>query len=259
MAFCTLQLQWMNWCLNMTEKWWGKRGFGVVIGVILLLAVSNYLIFQYALSRSIDLVDVPIASRTILPHQKITDSDYVMKQVPRVYVEKGVYLKKEEIVGKYVDLQSKVARGSMFYQDMVKGEQEIQELPALLLKPGQVAFPLSSDLLKSSGTTLAVNQKVDVYITYTDSKSKETTVDRLLQNVRIIGIKDRNGLSLTEEKAQRIPAVLVLAIQEDYVNYLKKASKMAVIDVLAPHVEYAFEEESMLDEECVLLELLGHE
>lgn len=240
-------------------KLWSNRTYKIVILVILLLAAANYGIFRYSLARSIDLVEVPFAVRTILPHQKIADADLVMRQIPRVYVEKGVYLKKEEIVGKYVDLQSKIARGSMFYQDMLKQEQDIQELPALLLKPGQVAFPLSSDLLKSSGTTLAINQKVDVYITFTEPKTKKTTVDRLLENVRIIGIKDRNGLSLTEEKAQRIPAVLVLAIQEEYVNYLKKASKIAVIDVLAPHVEYAFEEESLLDEDCILMELLKDE
>lgn len=229
------------------------------IGIVVLLAALSYIAFQIALKDAISLVDVPFAKHTLYPHVQIREEDIVIKQIPSVYVEEGVLQKKSDIVGKYVDLQSKIAMGSLFYEDMIKAADQIEELPALLLKEGQLAFPLASDLIKSSGTSLSINQKVDVYVTYTNTKTKETTVGCLLKNVRIIGLKDRSGLSLQEEKAQRIPAVIVLAVQEEYVDLLKKASKIATIDVFAPHVDYTKEEESILQEDFVLMDLLRNE
>lgn len=236
-----------------------KRSTAIGAVVVIVLSIVSYFVFQYALNDAISLVDVPFASKTILPHERIVEGDIVMKKIPKAYVEYGVLLQKKDILGKYVDLQSKVAKGSIFYTDMLKHEDDLTELPSLLLKEGQVAYPLSSDLLKSSGNTLSMNQKVDVYITFTDSKTKVTTVDRLLKNVRIIGLKDRNGLSLGDEKAQKIPAVILIAIAEEHLDYVKKANKIATIDLFAPRVHYGEEEESTLEEDCLLLELLKNE
>lgn len=234
-----------------------------VIGCIgfLLMAVVSYVLFQIALEDAVDLVKVPFASKTLYAHQRITKEDLEFREIPSVYVESDVLLEEDKIVEHYVDLSSKIPKGSLFYADFLVSDKEVEGLPALRLKEGQFAYPVEMNLMKSSGATLQVNQHVDIYFTYVDKKSKEktTTVDCLFKNVRIINVKDRNGLNIGEEEAANVPAVVVLAIQEEQVNLLRKAEEIGEINLYAPRSVYSEDEEAQLNEECVLLELVSDE
>lgn len=234
-----------------------------VIGCIgfLLLAVVSYVLFQMALENAVDLVEVPFASKTLYAHQLITKEDLEYRMIPRVYVKEDVLLSKEEIVDHYVDLSSKIPKGSLFYEDFLVSDKELKNLPSLRLKEGQMAYPIAMNLLKSSGATLSVNQRVDIYMTYVDKKSKEktTTVECLLKNVRIINVKDKGGLNIGEEEAHSIPSVAVIAIKEEQVNLLRKAEEIGELNLYAPRSVYSEEEEAVLNEESSLLLLLRNE
>lgn len=234
-----------------------------IIGCIgfLLMAVLSYVLFQMALADAVDLVKVPFANKTLYAHQMIRDEDLEFREIPSVYVQSDVLLDKEQIVEHYVDLSSKIPQGSLFYEDFLVGEEEVEGLPALRLKEGQMAYPIEMDLLKSSGATLSVNQRVDVFMTFVDKKVKEkpTTVECLLKNVRIINVKDRNGLNIGEEEAKEVPSVAVLAVKLEQVHLLRKAEEIGELNLYAPRSVYSEEEEAVLNEESTLLLLLDEE
>ncbi|MBR3694563.1 MAG: hypothetical protein IKL88_08555 [Erysipelotrichales bacterium] len=234
-----------------------------VIGCIgfILIAVVSYFLFQVALDNAVDLVEVPFAKKTLYAHQMIQEEDIEMREVPRVYVQSDVILKREDIAGKYVDLSSKIPKGSLFYEDFLVSDEEIKDLPSLLLKEGQMAYPIKVDLLKSSGATLHVNQHVDIYMTYASkvNKVKVTTVECLIRNARIINVKDRNGLNVGEEDAKSVPSIVILAIQLEQVDLLRKAQEIGELDIYAPRSEYSVEEEAVLNEESTLLQVLKDE
>ncbi len=236
----------------MIKKQWAM---GVALAVV---AVGTFVTFQIALAEATDLVEVPFAANDIYSHYEIKDEDIEWREVPSAYVDEDVITKKEDLLGMYVSLDSKIAKGSLFYASYLIEKEDVEALPALLLKEDQIAFPLSMNLLKSSGNTISKNQKVDVYVTYTYKvgNKKETVSDVLLENVRVIGLKDRNGLEMGAAKAANYPSVMVLAISKDYVNYLQSASEIASIDILAPRVDYGESEESLLKEDSKVLPFL---
>lgn len=222
----------------------------VIIGAVVSLGVCSYLFFQISLKQAISLVEVPFVINTIYPHQQVRSEDIEIREIPSYYVENNVWLKKDEIVGKYVDLQSKLVPGMLFYKHLLIDESAVQDLPMLLLKPNQSAFAYATDLYKSLGNSLEINQKVDLYFTYYDKSVKKTYVDCLVNRVRIIGIKDRNGLDIHDVEAKSIPSVILLAIDSGYIDLVKKASKLGTIDLSAPNVDYVDDSESILNEEC---------
>ena len=232
-----------------------------ILGILgfVLVAIISYVLFQVALSEAVDLVEVPFSTKTLYAHQRIEEEDIEWREVPFVYVQSDVLLKKEDIVGHYVDLSSKIAKGSLFYEDFLVSDEELESLPSLRLKEGQMAYPVAMNLLKSSGATFNVNQHVDIYMTYVEKKTKKTPVECLLQNVRIINVKDRNGLTIGEEDASAIPAVIVLAVQNDQVDLLRKAQEIGELDLYAPRSVYSEAEEAALNSEASLLMLLCDE
>ena len=227
--------------------------------VVLLLAIGSYISFQIALTNAIDLIKIPFANKVIYSHYMINEEDIEWREIPKNYIDNNILINKEDIVGKYVSLDSKIAEGSLFYDDYLIDKEEIDALPGLLLKEQQVAFPLSMNLLKSSGNTIQPNQKVDIYVTHTDKTTKTTTIDKLLMNVRVIGVKDRNGLNMNDEKASKIPSLVILAINEEYLNILQLASEIAEISIYAPRVDYADDEESILYKESKILPILNYD
>ncbi|MBR3841625.1 MAG: hypothetical protein IKM20_10850 [Erysipelotrichales bacterium] len=233
----------------------------LILGIlaILLLAIGSYISFQVALENAIDLVRIPFANKEIYSHYMINEEDIEWREIPKGYVDENILIDEDDIIGKYVSLDSKIAEGSLFYDDYLIEQAEVEALPGLLLKENQIAFPLSMNLLKSSGNTIQQNQKVDVYVTYTEKSTKVTTIDKLLMNVRVIGVKDRNGLNMNDEKASKIPSLVILAINEEYLNMLQLASEIADISIYAPRVDYASDEESILYEESKILPILNYD
>ena len=125
-----------------------------VIGCIgfILIAVVSYFLFQVALDNAVDLVEVPFAKKTLYAHQMIQEKDIEMREIPSVYVQSDVLLKKDDIVGKYVDLSSKIPKGSLFYEDFLVSNEELENLPSLLLKEGQMAYPIQVNLGSDQNT-----------------------------------------------------------------------------------------------------------
>ena len=68
-----------------------------------------------------------------------------------------------------------------------------------------------------------------------------------------MGIKDRNGYDISDADSSHIPYVAILAVNDEQIMYLKKAERIGEIDILAPSMQYLYEEESILNEESSIL------
>lgn len=135
---------------------------------------------------------------------------------------------------------------------MLFDEEELPDYPALKLKEKQNVFTLPTDLVKSSGNSFTNNQMVDIYVTITPKKENPIT-ERLLTSVRILNVIDRKGIDMKDSELN-IPSVINLAIHEEYISLLKKASEMGTIDIYA--TAYPQNEECLLNTESAILPIL---
>lgn len=221
---------------------------------LILLAISNVFLFKTALEKSIDLVEVYVASSNIAPRIQITEEMIETISIPSAYLNFNTILNKEEIIGKWTEIQGMIPQGSLFYKTMLYDEEELPDMPSLLLKEDQVVYSMTTDLVSCAGNSLIPNQKVDIYCTIELQRNKPI-VDLLIKNVRILSLKDRNGIDMDNEKSQSVPYVITVALDKDQISILSSAAKVGTISFYAS-ASYQDHAESVLNENSIILEYL---
>ena len=222
-----------------------------IIGLVSLL-LFNVLLFNVMLNKKLDLVEVPVAAQTIKPRTQITKEMIEMIKIPRAMLNEDCVLDKKDAIDKYTEIEGIIPKGSLLYKSMLFNEEDLPDYPTLKLKEGQKVFALQTDLIKSSGNTLTNNQLVDIYVTITPKKENPVT-DCLIKSARILNVIDRKGIDM-KDSTLNIPSVINIAIDEEYVSLLKKASEMGTIDLYA--TTFPQEEECVLKEESAILSIL---
>lgn len=232
-----------------------KKKITISIIVVILMVVLNYVCFKFVLSSNLDLVEVYVANRDIYPREEILASDIEIIEIPSAYLQKNVYDNKQDIIGKYTNIQGFIPKGSLFYNSMLNSKELLPDYPSLLLKENQIAYGIQTDIIKSSGNSFVVGQKVDIYVSL-NLKGNITVADCLIKAARITGVKDRNGYVLSDEQSTKIPYVVTLAIDQPLVQYLEKANELGVINIYGISTDYQIDEESILNESSQLMDYL---
>jgi Flp pilus assembly protein CpaB len=124
-----------------------------------------------------------------------------------------------------------LAPGSFFYHEYVEEAQNVGDQPQLMLERGQGVASLAVDLLTSAGNTLWPGQYVDIVFTSKD-KRKPIISDVIFRSVRVLAVKDRNGLDMSDSKSQKIPAVALLALNQQDIPLFLHAQIFGDIDLI---------------------------
>ena len=222
---------------------------------LLLLAVTNIFLFKIALNNSLDLMEVYVAKSNIGSRVQITEEMVESILIPSAYLNFDVALKKDESIGKWTDIRGRIPEGSLFYKIMLYDEKDLPDLPSLLLKENQVVYSMATDLISCAGNSLVPHQKVDIYCTIEPQRNKPL-VDLLISNVRILSLKDRNGVDMVNEKSQSIPYVITIALNQEQIPILSSAIKLGTIKMYASASSYQDGDESILNSESAVLEYL---
>ncbi|PKM68715.1 MAG: hypothetical protein CVU94_05200 [Firmicutes bacterium HGW-Firmicutes-19] len=206
-----------------------SRIYGI-IGILIVAAV-NFLLFDIALKRSIDYIEIPVAAVSIKPRSKIDESHIRMLRVPSAAMDGKVYLDRKEIIDKWVKYAVSIAPGSFFFHDYLEDVAGLPDYPQLMLSEGQGVASLAIDLLTSAGNTLLPNQYVDIVFTSKD-KRKPIVSDVIFRSVRVLAVKDRNGLDMDDSKSQKVPAVALLALSKKDIPSFIHAQIFGNIDLI---------------------------
>ncbi len=128
-----------------------------VAGVCLYLSASAYLKY------SENYVKAFVASHQIAQRTLISEKDLKEVEVPKEFIGDDVYLKKEDILGKYVRLSYSIPKGSLFYRSVL--ESDIKDLTYTLLLKGQAAYDIYASEVKVNTGNLNTGMYVDLYLT----------------------------------------------------------------------------------------------
>ncbi|PKM87584.1 MAG: hypothetical protein CVU85_05555 [Firmicutes bacterium HGW-Firmicutes-10] len=226
-----------------------------IIGILIVVLV-NFLLFDIVLKRSIDYIEIPVAAVSIKPRSKLDASHIRMLRVPSAAIEGKVYLDKEEIIDKWVKYAVSIAPGSFFYHDYLEDSENSLDYPQLMLNNGQGVASLAIDLLISAGNTLLPNQYVDIVFTSKD-KRKPIVSDVIFRSVRVLAVKDRNGLDMDDSKSQKVPAVALLAMNKQDIPPFIHAQILGNIDLIIKVSNEFDPEEAICNTESEVWRLLN--
>jgi len=221
----------------------------VVLGLLFSAAVN------LRAEQKLNLKTTWIAARDIPPRTKITEQDLLEAEIPNAYLLDQTVNEKEEIIGKYTDIQGKIPAGSAFYREMLTAEEDLPDNPTAQLREGQSAYTLETDLARLGGTILP-GQKVDIYASMTDRDGSPVS-GCLIENVRVIAVKDHKGLDLDDPESSGTPYLTILAVMRRDLPYLSAAETAGSVRLIASVQTYAGDvKEARLVEDSELLNYL---
>lgn len=210
-----------------------------------------YLGSQVYIDHQLDLVNVPIAAETLAVRTIIEESHITWIAMPRAYVPENIVVDAETLLGQLTRLDGRIEAGSFFTKTSLESPELVKDGANALLKEGQAVFTLSVDVRSTSGNTLLPHQRVDLYFSLQHQQS--LIVDKLIGNVRILAIKDKQGVDL--KNAKDLPKYILVAVDATLIPTLTKAMALGEL-TLTPSIAASDAPESVVVKDQRLWKIL---
>lgn len=218
------------------------------VGVIICICLISYGISIIYINHELELIEVYVANDNLVARTQIDQDSIKLIKIPKAYLSDQVVLKKNDIVGKYVKLNTSIPEGSLVYESSIEQLDDTIDKPALLLKVNQAVFALDVNMSSTAGNTIQAGSKIDIYGTI--KNNRETIVDLLFKQVRVLSIKDKNGNEV-DNKTNQVPKIMLIAVDQEDIPILTKV--IAVGDItITPTSEFFSEEECILYDSILL-------
>ncbi|MDD6878618.1 MAG: RcpC/CpaB family pilus assembly protein [bacterium] len=206
----------------------------ILIGVVLIIG------YKYRINEATNPVRVPYALTTISPQTEITADMIGIMSIARDAVNEDiVYTSANEVLGKYVNLESTVYAGSLFYKNAVVDKSSLASSVLLDIPDGQTLLTLKVDMKSSYYNSLVPGDYFDLYVRtigiLPDDRSSEDEilVGKLIDKIKILAVKTENGQNVFGGTEARTPAGVLFAVPEDQALLLMKAdyfSRLSNVD-----------------------------
>lgn len=218
------------------------------VGVVICICLISYGISIIYINHELELVEVYVANNNLVARTQIDQDSIKLIKIPKAYLSDQVVLKKNDIVGKYVKLNTSIPEGSLVYESSIEQLDDTIDKPALLLKVNQAVFALDVNMSSTAGNTIQAGSKIDIYGTI--KNNRETIVDLLFKQVRVLSIKDKNGNEV-DNKTNQVPKIMLIAVDQEEIPILTKV--IAVGDItITPTSEFFSEDECILYDSILL-------
>ncbi|MHB8096102.1 MAG: Flp pilus assembly protein CpaB [Erysipelotrichaceae bacterium] len=226
-----------------------KKNSLVFIGVLICMSLISFGISVIYINHELELVEVYVAHENLVARTYIDQDSIKLIKVPKAYLSDQVLIDKNEIVGNYVKLNTSIPKGSLVYQSSIESIDDAIDEPALLLNVNQAVFAIDVNISSTAGNSIQSGSKIDIYGTI--KNNRETIVDLLFKQVRVLSVKDKNGNEV-DNKTNQIPKIMLIAVDQSEIPILTKV--IAIGDItITPTSEFFSEDECILFESSILL------
>lgn len=220
-----------------------KKYFLIPIIVLLSLAIIYFgseLLAMYRLGlKKVCVAKMNLKERTLIDEEYI---DYIY--VPKAYINENTYTEANDVVGKYVKLNSTIYRNSLFYKDALDDTDNMKDLLHLNLNESEVTYDLFIKDIKVNTAHLLEGMNVDIYLTI---NRKEVISDLLISNARIIGLYDLNNKEIKNMNSDYTVGTISIALNKEMVPYLNKAIAIGEVSLLVTSDVYKQKEMNLND------------
>lgn len=220
--------------------------------LILIAAITCCLVVIFVINHYYKVKEVYFSTNTIYPFEELNISKVEKRKIPIWLYHDTMISSKQALLKKYVRSNTTLYPNMVIDEAMLMSEKERDSFSKYRLDEHEVIFSLGSDRLKNLQGLLMINQYVDLYVSLT-VRNQAPIVDWLMKNVKIIGLKNKQGKEVTGIDNELVYLVN-LAVDKKYLTYLIKADKLGEIQL---YVANDPADESMFNHESQLIDLLS--
>lgn len=212
----------------------------LLIGIILIVG------YQMRLNAATAPIKIPYALKTIEPQTEITSDMVGTVEIASDSIKNGklkglIYTQKKSVVGKYTNLQTTIYKGSFFYDGSIVKKDELASASLLDIPEGSTLMTLDVNMKSSYYNSLVPNDYIDLYVRTIGviedgkgkSKEQEIIVGKLIDKIKIIGVKTANGENVFGGNETKVPAGILFALPEEQYLLVKKAEYFSKLSNVA--------------------------
>lgn len=230
------------------KKFIGNKNTVTILGVILCIVI---LIIGYnkTINSQIKLTQVPYALQTIQPKTLITSDMVGTMSVPQAFIKVGEYYKtSDQVVGKYSNYNTMIAKGSLFYKDLLTEQKYLPDSYMYNVPKGSTVINYPVNMSTTYANSMMPGDYINVYfkaiLPASESEDDKDTImfGKFLSNIEILSVKDSSGQHVFENTEEaRTPSYMLFAVKEEQHLLLRKAlylqNKYSVELLLVPNTE----------------------
>lgn len=212
------------------KKFLGNKNTVTILGVILCLLIL-YIGYNYRINSKVELVAVPYAKETIQPRTYITDDMIGTMNVPKSFLVGNYYTTTKSIVGKYSNYNTMIAKGSLFYTDLVVEEKDLPDSAFSEVPEGYTVINYPVTIASTYANSMAPGSHINIYYKSLNDDG-EVMFGKFISNIEVLDVKDSSGRHVFENSDEaRTPAYMLFAVPEETHLLLRKALYLTDYDV----------------------------
>lgn len=230
------------------KKFLGNKNTVTILGVLLCIVI---LVIGYnrTINSKIRLTTVPYALETIQPKTLITSDMIGTMSVPEAFIKVGEYYRNvDDIEGKYSNYNTMIAKGSLFYKDLIIEEGYLPDSYMYNVSSGSTVINYPVNMSSTYANSMMPGNYINIYfkavLPAEESEDNKESImfGKFLSNIEILAVKDSNGQHVFENTEEaRIPAYMLFAVKEEQHLLLRKAlylqNEYSVELLLVPNTE----------------------
>ena len=212
------------------KKLLGNKNTVTILGVILCLVIL-YIGYDYRINSKVELVSVPYAKQTIQPRTYITNDMIGTMNVPKSFLVGNYYTTTKSIIGKYSNYNTMIAKGSLFYTDLVVDEKDLPDSAFSDVPEGYTVIIYPVNMYSTYANSMAPGSYINIYYKSLNDDG-EVMFGKFISNIEVLDVKDSSGRHVFENSDEaRTPAYMLFAVPEETHLLLRKALYLTDYDV----------------------------
>lgn len=213
------------------KKFLSNKNTVTILGVLAAIVVL-YIGYNYQIQSKINPIKVPYAVQNIPARTEIKSDMIGFIEVPPSMIKGSPYMDSKNIIGKYVNVNSSIPQGSLFYSSAVVSKEELPDAIIYDYPDGYVLVNMDVNTSTTYGNMVYPGNYVDMYLKVVNNIDEDETtnindkimIGKLIENIKVLAVLDSSGNDVFADMDNvGTPSQIIFAVPEEYHILLRKA------------------------------------
>ena len=207
--------------MSFFSKLFHNKSIVTLVSLVVCIVIL-FFAYRYRVNTAINAVDVPIATKQLNARDEITEDDFTTVKVAQSMITSNVIINKKDLLGKYVNYNTFIPEGGMFYKSAVVTWSEMPDSAWADIQEGYTIFSLKVTTESTFGNSIFPGDKIDLY--YQNTMNGKLFLGPLIEGIEVLAVKDANGAHIFKKSAeQKNASALIFAVPDKMFSIIKRA------------------------------------
>jgi hypothetical protein len=193
----------------------------IMAGAVCLIIL--FFAYNYRIKQLTNPISVPYALQDI-PARTLIDKEMIgTVKIASVMVTSNVVIGEDNIKGKYVNYNTFIPAGSLFYSSVLVTWENMPDSAWSNIYKESTIVSLNVNIRTTYGNSIYPGDKIDLYYKSVDTDGK-IVLGKLIEGIEVLAVKDKSGKHIFNKSAEQQEAsALIFSVPEEMHLLLRKS------------------------------------